>query len=164
MTIKKWWKKTWLGKIRIFLWKTALESYILVGLKMWDSLSFTFKGGSGTGPKPEHILFLRVTSLSHQVSGSAKKKKKTKPLVCDAQVVLRQLICRWCIWWQTGWPQTHCARRSPLEVAGAEHWGSIWRWGSSPWWKGPGRRHIWSTLNDIVKKIIPTWHLRKCQN
>ena len=83
MTIKKWWKKTWLGKIRIFLWKTALESYILVGLKMWDSLSFTFKGGSGTGPKPEHILFLRVTSLSHQVSGSAKKKKKTFGLWCS---------------------------------------------------------------------------------
>ena len=60
------------------------------------------------------------------------------PLVCEAQVVLKQLIWGWCTWWLPWWPRTWRACQSPWAAAGARRSGSLWRWWWSAWWSWPG--------------------------
>ena len=144
---------------------------------MWVRVSFTIKdfqeGRMAQVWKLDHSLFLRAGSFSQHGSGSVKNKQtnKKKPfsLWCSGDPEAAHLRVAYLMAALVA-SDTLCSAISPgsskCRVLSGEDLcrGSVWRWGLSPWWKEPGSRHILSTLNDIVKKIIHTWHLMKCQN
>lgn len=169
MTIKReWWGHMLRENLVVFLLKTALEPFFCRSVCLrWcftSLIRFSRKWEMAQVRKPEHILFLE--SYKFFRGGFVKKKEKI-PSISDVEVILERSSAGGVSDGSLVASDTLSFTNLHMAVPGAECCleGSVQRISLEvrirPLMERARKKHIWSTLNDIVKKIIHIWRLKR---